>query len=406
LLDWKVRACSSLEELRAAVSPIWHYFGRTGPTEAQIASLARVLPAERVHAVWDGERAVGGAGAFPLMMTVPGGRIPAAGVTVVGVLPTHRRRGVLRSMMRAQLDACHDNGESVAYLWATEDTIYGRFGYGLASYAIEIDLPRERSAFYAPAEPFGQAKLVPLAEAEPFVAPIWERVATVTPGMFARSSAWWQARALADPDWRRRGGGDLQCAVVEHEGRPAAYGLYRVNWSADRGVQTGSLEVVEAMGDSPEATRAIWRFLLDIDLVARVRASLLPVDHPLLLLVAEPRRLRASVRDGLWVRLVDVGAALAARSYAAPGTVVIEVADAFCLWNQHRWRVGADGIRRTDDAPDLSCDVTALGSVYLGGVTWAQLGRSLRVAERRPGALARADALFLSDAAPWCPEIF
>jgi predicted acetyltransferase len=309
-------------------------------------------------------------------------------------------------MMRAQLDACHDNGESVAYLWATEDTIYGRFGYGLASYAIEIDLPRERSAFYAPAEPFGQASLVPLAKAEPFVAPVWERVATVTPGMFARSSAWWQARALADPDWRRRGGGELQCAVLEHEGRPAAYGLYRVNWSADRGVPTGALEVVEALGDSPEATRAIWRFLLDVDLIARVRASLLPVDHPLLLLVAEPRRLHASVRDGLWVRLVDVGAALAARSYAAPGSVVIEVADAFCPWNQRRWRVGADGVRRTDDAPDLSCDVTALGSVYLGGVTWAQLGRSLRVAERRSGALARADALFRSDTAPWCPEIF
>src|SRR4030095_3322546 len=125
-VDWKVRACSSLEELRAAVSPIWHYFGRTEPTEAQIAPLARVLPAERVHAVWDGERAIGGAGAFPFVMTVPGGRvaaavgaggrrsggaaafpcvmtvpggrIAAAGVTVVGVLPTHRRRGVLRSM--------------------------------------------------------------------------------------------------------------------------------------------------------------------------------------------------------------------------------------------------------------------------------------------------------------------
>src|SRR5262245_59508187 len=171
-MDWKVRACSSLDELRAAVSPIWHYFGRTGPTEAQIAPLARILPAERVHAVWDGERAVGGAGAFPFMLTVPGGRIPAAGVTVVGVLPTHRRRGVLRAMMRAQLDACHAAGESVAYLWASEDTIYGRFGYGLASYALEIDLARERTAFYAPAETFGATRLVPLGDAELLVAPV------------------------------------------------------------------------------------------------------------------------------------------------------------------------------------------------------------------------------------------
>ena len=157
-VDWKVRACASVDELRNAVSPIWHYFGRSGPTEAQLAPLASVLPAERVHAVWDGGRAVGGAGAFPFTLTVPGPRIRAAGVTVVGVLPTHRRRGVLRAMMRAQLDACHAAGESVAYLWASEDMIYGRFGYGVASYALEIDLARDRTTFYAPAEPFGRSK--------------------------------------------------------------------------------------------------------------------------------------------------------------------------------------------------------------------------------------------------------
>ena len=405
-MDWKVRACSSPEEMRAAVSPIWHYFGRTGPSEAQIAPLARVLPHERVLAVWDGGRPVGGAGAFPLVLTVPGGRIPAAGVTVVGVLPSHRRRGVLRAMMRAQLDACRAQGEAVAYLWASEDTIYPRFGYGLASLMMEIDLARERSAFYGPHAPFGQARLVSLAEAEPLVAPVWERVAAETPGMFARSSAWWQARALADPEWRRRGGGDLQCAVLDAGGRPAAYALYRLNWAAERGVPNTTLEVVEALGDSPEATRGIWRFLLDIDLIARVRASLLPIDHPLLMLMAEPRRLRASLRDGLWVRLVDVGVALAARSYAAPGSVVVEVADELCADNQGRWRVGSDGVRRTNEPAELACDVTALGSVYLGGVTWTQLARSLRVAELRWGALARADALFRSASAPWCPEIF
>jgi predicted acetyltransferase len=405
-VDWKVRTCSSVDELRAAVSPIWHYFGRTGPTDAQIAPLASVLPAGRVHAVWDGERAVGGAGAFPFTMTVPGARVRAAGVTVVGVLPTHRRRGVLRAMMRAQLDACHAAGESVAYLWASEDTIYAQFGYGLASYALEIDLARDRSAFYAPGESIGATRLVPLREAEPLVAPVWERVTAVTPGMFARSSAWWQARALADPEWRRRGRGEMQCAVVESGGRPTAYALYRVNWAADRGVPNSTLDVVEAVGDSPEATRAIWRFLLDVDLTARVRASLLPVDHPLLLLVAEPRRLRASVRDGLWVRLVDVGAALGARSYAASGAVVVDLVDEFCPWNQGRWRVGPDGVERTSTAADVACDVTALGSVYLGGVTWTELGRALRVTELRPGALARAHALFRTDAAPWCPEIF
>ena len=406
-MDWKVRVCASVEEMRAAVSPIWHYFGRSGPTEEQIASLARVLPAERMHAAWDGNRVVGGAGAFPFELTVPGGRVRAAGVTVVGVLPSHRRRGVLRAMMRAQLDACRQNGEPVAYLWATEETIYGRFGYGLASLATEIDFAREWSAYYARAEPFGETRLVSLGEAEPLVAPVWERVAAVTPGMFARTSAWWQARALADPDWRRRGGGDLRCAVVEARGRSTAYALYRVNLAIDRGVQIGSLDVIEAMGDSPEATRAIWRFLLDVDWTARVKSWLLPVDHPLVLLVAEPRRLRLSVRDALWVRLVDVGAALAARAYAAPASVVIEIGDAFCPWNQGRWRVSAGGVERTNDPADLAGDVTALAAVYLGGFTWTQLARALRVTELRPEGLARADALFTRhDPAPWCPEIF
>ena len=131
------------------------------------------------------------------------------------------------------------------------------------------------------------------------VAPIYERVARVTPGMFARTSAWWQDRVLNDMEWKRRGGGFLQCAVLEIGGKPAAYALYRINPVFERGVQTGNIFVVEAMGDSPEATNAIWRFLLDIDWLARVKAYLLPLDHPLLLSLADPRRLNFLVREGL-----------------------------------------------------------------------------------------------------------
>jgi len=308
--------------------------------------------------------------------------------------------------MRAQLDACRDSGESVAYLWASEDTIYGRFGYGVASLAAEIDVARERTAYHAPAEPYGQTRLVSLADAEPVVAPVWERVAAVTPGMFARTPAWWQARTLTDPVWRRRGGGELQCVVLDVEGRSSAYALYRLSPMWEHGIQTGALDVVEALGDSPESTRAIWRFLFDVDWVAHVRAALLPADHPLLMLMAEPRRLRMSLRDGLWVRLVDVGAALAARTYSTAEAIVVEVADEFCPWNQRRWRVAAGRVGPTSDPADLACDVTALGSVYLGGFTWSQLARSLRATELRPGAVARADALFRHGVGPWCPEIF
>lgn len=405
-MSWEVRACSSAEELRAAVSPIRHYFGRSAPNDDQFDRLARVMPVERALGAWDNGRVVGGAGAFPFELTVPGGRVPASGVSVVGVLPTHRRRGVLRAMMRIQLDACQERGEPVAYLWASEDGIYGRFGYGIASLAGEIELPRERANYAVPVRSSGQTRIVPLDGAEPLVAPVYERVAAATPGMFARTSAWWQARVLTDPEWRRPSGGELQCVVLELDRGPAAYALYRVNAAWDRGVQTGTVDVAEAMGDSPEATQAIWRYLLDIDWLARVKAWQLPLDHPLLLLLAEPRRLRFSVRDGLWVRLVDVGAALSARSYGAPDSVVIEVADGFCPWNAGCWRVGTGKAERVRDEPELRCDVTALGSVYLGGFTWAQLARALRVEEVRAGTITRADALFRTERAPWCPEIF
>jgi predicted acetyltransferase len=405
-MRYEVRACCSAVEQREALRPIWHYFGRSGPADDQFERLARVLPAERMIAAWEDGRAVGGTGAFAFDLTVPGGRVRAAGATAVGVLPTHRRRGILRSMMRAQLDACRDQGEAVAYLWATEDKIYGRFGYGIASFSAEVELPRERSTYYAATAPVGRARLVPLREAEALIAPVYERVAIATPGMFGRTSAWWQARVLNDPEARRGGAGELLCLSLELDGSPAAYALYRINWGSDRGVPTGAVDVIEAMGDSPAATHAIWRYLLDMDWTARIKARLLPVDHPLLLLLAEPRRLRFNLRDGLWVRLVDVGAALAARSFVASGSVVIEIIDEFCPWNAGRWRVGEGGVERTQSAADLRCDVTALGSAYLGGFTWTQLARALRVEELKPGSIARADGLFRTAGAPWCVEIF
>jgi predicted acetyltransferase len=402
----KARPCISAEEMPAALAPIWHYFGQNPPSEEGIKHFRRVLPHERVYAGFDGEKIVAGTGAFPFDLMIPGGHVKAAGVTVTGVLPTHRRRGYLRAVQRALIDDARARGEPVAVLWATEDTIYGHFGYGMASMSAEIDVPRDRTAPFAAFASPGEARLVALDEAEPLVAPIYDRVARATPGMFARSPDWWQDRVLNDMEWKRRGGGFLQCAVLEIEGKPAAYALYRMNAFFERGVQTGNIFVVEAMGDSPEATHAIWRFLLDIDWLARVKANLLPLDHPLLLSLADPRRLNFLVREGLWIRPVDVGAAFSARGYAADDAIVVDVADEFCPWNAGRWRIARTGTEKTSAEPDLSCDVASLGCVYLGGFTFAQLARSLRMTELRAGAIARADAMFRSDRAPWCPEIF
>jgi predicted acetyltransferase len=398
-----IRPCTSREELKAAVSPIWHFFGST-PTDERLDRFAAVLPPERMIAANIDGAVAGGAGAFPFELTVPGGRVRAAGVTVVGVYPTHRRRGVLRAMMRAQLEQVHELGEPVAYLWASEETIYGRFGYGIASLAGDIDIPRNRADFSHPFQQHGNLRLIDTDEAMKLIPPIYETVAIETPGMFARSPQWWEARVLSDPEFRRGGGGELQRVVLEIDGRVDAYALYRLHMSFEAGLPSGHTSVIEAMGITPDATRAIWRFLFDVDWMDSVRASLLPIDHPLFFLVAQPRRLGIRVFDGLWVRLVDVEAALGARGYADADPVVIEVSDSFCPWNEGRYEV--PGGKRTDAEPDLRVDVATLGSTYLGGFTFAGLARALRVEELTAGAVARADTLFRADRAPWCPEIF
>ena len=401
----EVRLCESVEEMHEALAAINHYFGWDTSLE-DTESFSQHLDVGRMHAAVDDGAIVGGAGAFTFDLSVPGGRVPAAGVTVVGVLPTHRRRGLLTQMMRAQLDDVHARGEAVAYLWASESTIYGRFGYGLASLAGEIELPRDRSAFVVPAPTGATTRIVDADEAGVAFPPIYDAVLPERPGMFVRGDTWWQKRRLFDPPTRRWGGGPLQRVLVELDGEPAAYALYRIHSSWEAGVNVGHVNVLEAMGATPPATQAIWRYLCDIDWVAKVKASLLPADHPLFLLLAEMRRMSFRVGDGTWLRVVDVEAALSARTYAGSGEIVLEVEDAFCPWNAGHWRVTPAGAERTDSPGELALDVRELGSVYLGGFTFRELADAGRVVELEPGALDRADALFRTDRAPWCPEIF
>jgi predicted acetyltransferase len=389
-------------ELAAGLGPISHYFGMpAGPSEDFVGRIP--VPEGRMHVATDGEAVVGGAGVFPFDLTVPGGPVRTAGVTVVGVLPTYRRRGILRDLMRAQLDDIHVRGEPLAALWASEGSIYGRFGYGLGSLSGDMEIPKVDGAFVRPVRWEGSIRLVGRDEALGLFPRVFDRVVASTPGMLARSHQWWDKRVLADSEWRRGGGGELSFAVLEPDGEPEAYAIYRLNFSYTDGVPTGKTVVVEAMGTTPGASAAIWRYLLDIDWMVTVEARLLPLDHPLFLLLLDPNRMRFRVGDGLWVRLVDVGAALAARSYAGDGGLVFEVADEFCGWNEGRWAL--DG-SRTTAAPDLRLSVDALGCVYLGGFSFAELLRAGRVEEATPGAVARADALFRTDAKPWCPEIF
>ena len=394
----EVRAAAP-DELLAAVRPIWLY-GGSAPTEERAQTVLRFLEPGRMHAAFDGEEAVGGAGAFSFDVTVPGGRVAAAGVTVVGVMPTHRRRGALTGMMRAQLEDAHRRGEPAAILWASEGGIYGRFGYGAASLCGTMRLERAYGAFRPSVERAGEARLVDEGEALSAFPGIYDRVAVETPGMFARSPEWWEHRLLSDPDWRRDGAGEQMRVVVEVGGRPEAYALYRIREAFEEGSSTSTLEVREAAGASPQGTADVWRYLLDVDLIHTVVAELLPVNHPLQLLLVDARRMRFRVLDGLWLRLVDVGAALSSRSYATEDTLVFEIRDSFCPWNDGRWKLQAGGAERTTAPAELALDVGDLASVYLGGFILADLFRAGLVEEFVAGALVRADALFRSDGAP------
>ena len=348
-----------------------------------------------MHAAFDGDAIVGGAGALPFQMTVPGGPVACAGVTVVGVLPTHRRRGVLTALMREQLDDVHRRGEPIAALWASEEGIYRRFGYGMAALGAEMTLSRGNHALRVPADASAHVRLVSLEEAKEVVPPIYGRVMRRTPGMYARTPDWWETRMLDDPPDRREDGAAKNVAIVERDGVPVAYALYRVVTKWGDAANVGWVRVIEAMGDDG-AEVELWRFLLGVDWISSYKAQHLPIDHPLLHALVNPRRALLRVYDTLFVRLVDVGAALSARTYVAGDPLVLEVADDFLPENAGRWRIAGGRVERTDGEADLALDVNELASLYLGGV----------VRELREGAAARADALFATPRKPWCPEIF
>jgi predicted acetyltransferase len=401
-MSFEVTPCADLDEFTEAVFAIGQYFS-LDPTEERMERFSKNLPIERMHAARENGRIVGGAGAFPFEMTVPGGTVPTAGVTVVGTYPTHRRRGVLRAMMRAQLDDVHERGEPMALLWASEETIYGRFGYGMASLAGEMTLRREHAAFAAPLERTRTLRFVEVDEALQLFPRVWNQVRRGIPGMLARSRNWWELRILFDMPG---GEGPKRLVVLEADGRPEGYAIYRHKPKWEQGSSESELEIVEAIALDGEPTAELWRFLLDIDWAATINAHLLPIDHPLFFLLATPRRMRFRVGDGLWARLVDVGEALSARRYASDGAVIFDVVDTFCPWNEGRWRLANGRAKRTTAEAHLRCDVSALGSAYLGAFTFSELARGGRVEELRRGAAARADAMFAADRAPWCPEIF
>ena len=392
------------EEVPEFLRALREAFHRDLPDE-DLARVRRVVEPERTLALRDGGRIVATTAIYSRRMTVPGGEVPVAGVTQVGVAATHRRGGRLTALMRRQLDDVRAEGrEAVAALWASESAIYGRFGYGMGSLAAELRIVRSEVRWRTP-PPRGGIAVTPAAEARTAMQAIHDAARRERPGMLDRAGAWWDM-TLADPPEERGGAQALRAAVAGNDG----YALFAVKprFADDR--PRGEVRIQELIPATPEGHAALWGFLLDLDLTHEIVWHLAPADEPLVHRLEEARAVETRVGDALWVRLVDLPRALAERAYSAPFEVVLEVADAFCPWNAGRWALRWDGeaatCERTSRPAGLALAAADLGAAYLGGTALTSLAFAGRVEELQGGALAPASRAFLGDRAPFCPEIF
>jgi predicted acetyltransferase len=449
-------------EAAAFYAVLGHAFNATGPLDEELQHDLPLFEFDRTLAAFDGADPVGTATVFTLQMSVPGGCAQVAGVSAVSVLPSHRRRGILSSLMHRQLGDIRDRGgEAVAALFASEAGIYGRYGYGAATGELDLTIRRGEGvlstpgaapvvaapvvaapaaaapaaaapaaaapAAAAPAAVAGQGRadrVLRLRIAEPRdaraeLASVFAGVLDSRPGLPARDDRWWDF-VLWDPEHRRSGRSPLRCVIAEDDAGPRGYALFSVKpeWD-DHGLPCGVLQVRELVAADLAAYTAVWNDLLSRDLVGEVRAPARPVDEPLLFLLADRRRARPRIADGLWVRLVSVPDALTQRRYSCAVDVVIEVADDLLAENAGRWRLRAPGpedvggpasqrvtCERTSAAADVILPVQSLGAAYLGGTRLGALAGAGLAEQVRPGALAALSAALSWDPAPWCPTGF
>lgn len=356
-------------------------------------------------------RPVGTAAAHSFELTLPGETlVPASGVTAVGVLPSHRRQGVLSAMMRHQLAELRTRGEFLSVLLASEAQIYGRFGYGPATYTARLAVPRHKAALAAPrargtadvpstGSNNDSVEVLRRAECGEILEEVYDRYRRAQPGALSRPHRWWALRAGQPPV------SPAPRYVAVHrdaDGVPDGYASYSI--------ESDTLTVDETIVTDDAVFTALARFVLGHDLVSRIVFKHVPPEHPLRWQFADLRAGEVSGdTDWLWVRLLDVPRALAARGWFTDGELVLDIDDPF-LGEHDRYLLTirdrkADCVP-TDREPELSLDVRDLGSVYLGGTAPSTLVRAGHIKAHRPGAATVADALFRAERSPHCLHWF
>ncbi len=370
------------------------------PGEDELASHEKTFVPERSLAAFDGGRIVGTTYSHLFELTVPGGaRIPTAGVTAVSVITTHRRRGILRDLMRRQHLEARRRGEIAAALFASESVIYGRFGYGIASWLTDLEIDTRHGEFVRSPAEGSRVRFVDPTEADELFPSVYDAYRRGQPGEVDRPESWWA-------HWQRSRKPDELLVLHEGPEGPDGYARYGVKASWDAGLADHTLNLHELTATNPAASEALWRYAMSVDLVRTVKAGARGAHEPLRWMLANPRALRVTrYGDLLWVRILDVPGALTARRYTTDVDLVLEVADDLLpeVGGRFRFQGGPEGATcdPTDRPADLALSVADLGAVYLGGTPATSLAAVGRIVERTAGTADRLQAAFSSRPAPW-----
>ncbi len=377
------------------------------PDDAVQEAERLVFEPERSIVTTVGGRIVGAAGAYSREMAVPGAVLPVAHVTMVGVEPTQRRQGILNRMMTFQLADVRARGEAVAALWASEGKIYQRYGYGMAARRLSLDV--EREVKLRERVPPGRLRAAVPGEVIGDLQKVYDQVRVERAGWSSRDGVWWE-HLLTDVPKRRNGASALRAVLHDGDAGVDGYALWRVKADWDAGGPKGTVIVREVVAGNLDGYKSLWQYLLSVDLTRTTSYWLAALDEPLQYLVDEPRRLGSRIGDSLWVRLVDLPAALAARRYAAPVDVLIEVEDPLIPANSGTWHLvgdpGTATCRRADRPAELRAEIGALGAAYLGDASLAALAAAGRVQDLGSDKLAATSTAFGWPRVPSSFEIF
>ena len=398
------------EEYPAFARALVEGFSDDVPDDDFVDLIRATLPPERTLAAFEGDEIVGTFGGYDLDLTIPGGHLGMEGTTVVTVFPTHRRMGLMKEMMTRHLESSVANGYAIAGLWASASNIYGRYGYGIASYADTVTM-QSRDIRFRDGTDIDRVRRISVEDAHEVLPPVFDCIVIETPGMIARSAQWWKADVLHDAEWTKRGKTSKRVVVHDGPDGPDGYAIYRQKGDeTDDGHANGTVHIVEITAATERAHTALWSYLTNVDGCPNVRSWNTRVDDPLAMKLMEPRRIKIESRfDALWILILDVVAALEARSYEQDGALRFTIADSFRSDVAGSYELiidnGVGSCARIEGDSELALDIDVLGALYLGGAG----APSYAAADRIRGAgdaVDRLNSMFRTARTPWCNQVF